>query len=261
MNTETRFLLDVGTGRDVRQIAINKFSGHSPGLVWLGGFHSDMTGTKAQAMVEWACDHEHSALRFDYSGHGQSSGDFLDGTISRWLEESLAVLDHHTDGPQILVGSSMGGWIALRMAQELSKHDNIRKICGLILIAPAPDFTKELMEPEFSPQQWDELASQGFISEPSEYSDEPNIITRALIEDGRKNLTLDGIINIDCPVRILQGMQDPDVPFEHSMRLVNHLQSDDVTVTLIKDGDHRLSRDKDICLLKRALDEITDVIS
>jgi len=245
--------LPVGAGNHRRDIAVRTLPGKSPGLVWLGGFRSDMTGTKAQTMVDWARNCGHASLRFDYSGHGASSGEFSDGTISRWLEESLAVLEHFCKGPQVLIGSSMGGWIALRAARELAKPGSAPDLCGLLLIAPAPDFTKELMEPEFSDQQRVELETKGFISEKSEYSDEPNIITKALIDDGRNNLVLDGIIDAGCPVHILQGMRDPDVPYQHAMRLLDHLPSQQVTLTLVKDGDHRLSGDQDIELMKRTI--------
>ena len=258
MTSETSLRIKVGKGEQSRNIAIDKISGTSPGLVWLGGYRSDMTGTKAQVMMDWARKNGHAALRFDYSGHGKSDGKFVDGTISRWLEETLAVFDQHTDGPQILIGSSMGGWIALRMAQELEKRNKKQNLAGILLIAPAPDFTHRLMEPNFSDDQKRELDENGFISEPSEYSDEPNIITKTLIEDGRNNLVLEGIINTGCLVAILQGMKDPDVPYEHAMRLMNHLPSEDVTITLVNDGDHRLSREQDLELLKRTLDILVD---
>ena len=223
------------------------------GLVWLGGFKSDMTGTKAQAMVQQAAELGVASLRFDYSGHGASGGEFVKGTISRWVDETLAVLRAATKGPQILVGSSMGGWIALRVAEELAKAGESDRLAGLLLIAPAPDFTALLMEPEFTQEQKATLEEQGFIEEPSEYSDEPNIITKALIEDGRNNLVLDKNNRLGVPVRILQGMKDPDVPYTHAQTLVETLRHDDVTLTLIKDGDHRLSRDEDIALLKRTI--------
>ena len=258
MTSETSFRLKVGQGELSRNIAIDKISGTSPGLIWLGGYRSNMTGTKAQVMMDWARNKGHAALRFDYSGHGKSDGKFVEGTISRWLEEALAVFGQHTDGPQILVGSSMGGWIALRLAQELQKLGETQKLAGILLIAPAPDFTHQLMEPGFSSEQTRELNEIGFISEPSEYSDEPNIITKALIEDGRDNLVFEGIINTGCPVAILQGMKDPDVPYEHAMRLINHLPSEDVTITLVNDGDHRLSREQDLELLKRTLGLLVD---
>jgi len=258
LTSETSLRLKVGKGEQSRNIAIDKIPGASPGVIWLGGYRSDMTGTKAQVMMDWARNNGQAALRFDYSGHGKSDGKFIDGTISRWLEEALAVFDQHTDGRQILVGSSMGGWIALRLAQELQKRGEKQKLAGILLIAPAPDFTHQLMEPSFSKDQKKELDENGFISEPSEYSDEPNIITRKLIEDGRDNLVLEGIINTGCPVAILQGMKDPDVPYEHAMRLMNHLPSEEVTITLVNDGDHRLSREQDLELLKRTLVMLVD---
>ncbi len=255
MPGETRENLTVGTGTKSRQIAARLLSGKSPGLVWLGGYRSDMAGTKAQAMVEWADKHGHASLRFDYSGHGESGGEFSDGSISRWVEESLAVIDKLAQGPQVLVGSSMGGWIALKLVQALNQGADDR-ICGLLLVAPAPDFTTALMEPQFSAAQQQALAEKGYFEEPSIYSDEPNIITRKLIEDGKKNQVLQGTIKTKCPVRILQGMQDPDVPYQHALRLVDHLPMEETTITLIKDGDHRLSRPQDIELLCRAFGEM-----
>ena len=222
-----------------------------PGLIWLGGYRSDMDGTKAEAMVAWAEEWNTASLRFDYSGHGRSGGDFTDGCISDWVAESLEVVRNHSEGPQVLLGSSMGGWISLRLVQELQKLGEGDRIAGLVLIAPAPDFTKELMFPSMSAEQQSELMEKGFILEPSEYSDEPNIITRKLIEDGADNLVLDAKINVKAPVRIIQGMNDPDVPYEHAMRLIEALPEDDVVATLVKDGDHRLSRDQDIALIKR----------
>jgi pimeloyl-ACP methyl ester carboxylesterase len=232
-------------------IAVRRRAGKAPGLVWLGGFKSDMAGTKADVLDRWAADRELSFTRHDYSGHGESAGRFEDGTISRWLHESLAVFERFTEGPQILVGSSMGGWIALRMAQELDKAGKSKRLAGMLLIAPAPDFTVELMEPKLSDDHRAALETQGYFEEPSEYSDQPNIYTRALFEDGRKNRVLTGVIDTHCPVHILQGMADPDVPHSHAQRLVEHLPSDDVTLTLIRDGDHRLSREQDLALLER----------
>jgi len=229
-----------------------------PGLVWLGGFRSDMEGTKAVAMVEEAARLGCSSLRFDYSGHGSSGGAFRDGTISRWVDESLAVFLEHTQGPQILVGSSMGAWVALRLSQELTRKGQADRLAGLLLIAPAPDFTTLLMEPSFTQSQLKSLQDAGYIEEPSAYSDEPNIITRALIEDGRRNQVMSGELAVGAPVRILQGMQDPDVPFDHALQLVECLAQDDVQITLVKDGDHRLSRDEDIAMLLRTIDLMVD---
>ena len=198
----------------------------------------------------------HRAYVFDYSGHGASGGKFVEGTISRWVDESLSVVKSLTEGPQIFVGSSMGGWIALRLAQELKKQGEADRFAGLLLIAPAPDFTAVLMEPGFTDSQYTALESDGYIEEPSEYSNEPTIITRALIEDGRKNLILDDNLKLGVPVHILQGMEDPDVPYHHALRLTESLAHDDVLLTLIRDGDHRLSRDIDIALLKRTINEL-----
>ena len=225
----------------------------SPGFVWLGGFRSDMAGTKADAMVECAQKEGCSSLRFDYSGHGVSEGEFTQGCISRWTAESLEIIRRKTDGPQVLVGSSMGGWIALRVVQELQTLGEGDRVGGLLLIAPAPDFTKELMEPEFTDDQKSDLEAKGYFEEPSEYSDEPTTITKLLIEDGRENLVLHSELNVGGPVRILQGMQDPDVPWQHALRVVETLANDDVQVTLVKDGDHRLSREQDLELLEKTL--------
>ncbi len=247
MSKEVSDTIDVGGNR----IAVRHRQGRNPGLVWLGGFKSDMAGTKANVLDQWAADNGYAFTRHDYSGHGESGGRFEDGTISRWLGESLAVFERFTEGPQILVGSSMGGWIALRMVQELQRAGNSGRLAGMLLIAPAPDFTAELMEPDLTPEQLQALETQGYCEEPSEYSDEPNIYTKALFEDGRNNRVLTGMIETHCPVHILQGMADPDVPHSHAQRLVEHLPADDVTLTLIRDGDHRLSRPQDLALLTR----------
>lgn len=245
---------------DGAKIAVRNRAGQvAPGIVWLGGYRSDMLGTKAVVLDEWAEKTGHSALRLDYSGHGESGGDFNQGTISRWLNESLKILDKYAEGPQILVGSSMGGWIALRMAQELKKAG--KSPAGIVLIAPAPDFTAELVEPSLTDKQKKDLMEQGYFEEPSEYSPNPYIYTRALIEDGRNNLVLKGIIETGCPVHILQGMQDEAVPYQHALKLVEHLPVDDVTLTLVRDGDHRLSRPQDLELLIRTVSALAERIS
>lgn len=226
------------------------------GTLWLGGYRSDMAGSKAEAICVHQGQKGAASVRFDYSGHGASGGAFIDGTISRWLEESLAVFDAYCMGPQILVGSSMGGWIALRMAQELKKRGQSERIAGMVLIAPAPDFTVELMEPELSEAEKQALATQGYFEEPTPYGPDPNIYTRALFDDGRKNRVLDTIIDIDAPVRIIQGMDDPDVPWRHALKLVDHLPATNVELTLIRDGDHRLSRPEDIARILAAVDQI-----
>ncbi len=255
MNSPTLKQLSVGTGSTKREIAVRVRDGTSPGIVWLGGYRSDMLGTKAEALDQWAMETGHAYCRHDYSGHGESGGDFVNGTISRWLEESLAVFDICCEkGKHILVGSSMGGWVALRMVQELAKRDESNRLKALLLLAPAPDFTHELMKPKLSDDQRSDLETRGYMEVPSDYSDEPNIFTRALFDDGDTNRVMTGMIDTGCPVHIIQGMCDPDVPYEHAMKLVTFLPDEQVTMTLVKDGDHRLSREEDIALLLRAVE-------
>jgi pimeloyl-ACP methyl ester carboxylesterase len=257
MSSEAAFLA-VGNRELSRQIAVRMREGAGPGLVWLGGFKSDMGGTKAVALDQWAAAQGRACLRFDYSGHGESGGRFVDGTISRWLEESLAVFTACCAGPQILVGSSMGGWIALLLARELRRTprpETAASIAGLVLIAPAVDFTEALMWKRFPEEIKREIETTGVWERPSQYSAEPYLITKGLIEDGRRNLLLDGLIETGCPVRILQGVQDPDVPWDHAVELVSRLAQDDVVLTLVKDGDHRLSRPEDIERLLAAVAE------
>jgi len=220
----------------------------SPTVVFLSGFKSDMTGSKATALDQFCNARGLGFLRFDYSGHGESSGDFLDGTISLWTADALAVIDTLTEGPLILVGSSMGGWIMLLAA--LQRRARIK---GLIGVAAAPDFTEELIWRGLSGGDQHRLMAQGRLEQPSEYSAEPTVITRALIEDGRKHLLLGAAIDLTMPVRLLHGMADPDVPYRHSVRLAEKLTARDVRVTLIKDGDHRLSRPQDLALLNDAV--------
>jgi pimeloyl-ACP methyl ester carboxylesterase len=243
--------LDVGTGAAVRRIAVRVRDGAVPGLFWLGGFKSDMQGTKAIAIDRWAGEHGRACIRFDYSGHGESGGAFTDGTIGRWLEESLAVFTAFARGPQVLIGSSMGGWIALLLARELKRRAAagaapMDLLAGMVLIAPAADFTEELMWKKFPAAVKRQIEIAGSWQRPSQYSEEPYVVTRALIEDGRRHLLLGGLIETGCPVRILQGVQDPDVPWQHAMELSSRLAQDDVVLTLVKDGDHRLSRPEDI---------------
>ncbi len=254
MDIEKPELFSVGAGAQSRDIAVRKTEGKAPGLVWLGGYRSDMLGTKAEALDQWAIERGHACCRHDYSGHGESGGEFIEGTISRWLEESLAVFDQFcSDGNHVLVGSSMGGWVALRMVQELYKRGQSNRVKALLLLAPAPDFTHELMKPELTDEQIEELETKGYMEVSSEYSDDPNIFTKALFDDGDKNRVMTGLIETGCPVQILQGMQDPDVPYDHAMKLVNFLPNENVSMTLVKDGDHRLSRDQDIELLIRTV--------
>jgi pimeloyl-ACP methyl ester carboxylesterase len=224
-------------------------------FVWLCGFKSDMTGGKAVAVEAWAQGAGHGALLFDYSGHGQSGGRFEEGTISAWREDALAAIDAQTEGPLVLVGSSMGGWMALLAAMARPE-----RVQGLVLIAPAPDFTEKLMWPEFTPEQQAEIMGKGFTLRPSAYG-EPYPITRALIEDGRQWSILDKDIPFSGPVRILQGMQDADVPWGHALALTTALTADDLVLTLIKDGDHRLSREEDISRLLAACGEVADRVT
>jgi pimeloyl-ACP methyl ester carboxylesterase len=248
--------IEVGTDKAARKIAVRARAGNAPGLFWLGGFNSDMKGTKALALDAWAAEHGRACVRFDYSGHGESGGKFADGTIGRWLEESLAVFEQFCAGPQVVVGSSMGGWMALLLAREIAKRGGRASLGGLVLIAPAPDFTEELMWKAFSPEIRAEIETKGVWLRPSQYGDgTPYPVTRDLIEDGRKHLLLGGSIAVGCPVRILQGAKDPDVPWQHAFALVHRLPADDVVLTMIQDGDHRLSRPQDIARIMAAVAE------
>jgi hypothetical protein len=237
---------------DGERLAWRRVAGATPTVVWLGGFKSDMAGTKAQALADWARQSGRSYLRFDYFGHGQSSGDFAAGTITRWREDALAVLDELTPrGRLVLVGSSMGGWIACLAA--LARPERVQ---ALVLVAPAPDFTEKLMAPEIPPAGRAALAADGVWLRPSEYGD-PYPITRALLEDGARWSILGGEpIPLDAPVRILQGGEDPDVPWRHALELAQALKGPDVVFSLIKDGDHRLSRPQDLARLVAAVEEV-----
>lgn len=229
------------------QLAYERVPGAQPTFVWLGGFRSDMAGTKAQALAEWASDSGQAFVRFDYYGHGLSGGRFEAGSISRWLGDTLAVLDRLTDGPLVLVGSSMGGWLALRAAEERP-----RRVAALLLIAPAADFTERLMWPGFTPEQQRTLVTEGRLDLPSAYSPEPTVITREMIEDGRQNLVMDSPIGFAGPVRILQGGQDPDVPLAHVHALAALMSDAQLSMEVIFDGDHRLSRPQDLAVLVEA---------
>jgi pimeloyl-ACP methyl ester carboxylesterase len=238
-----------------RTIAVRAREGKSPGLFWLGGFKSDMKGTKAEALDRWAAGEGRACLRFDYSGHGESGGAFMDGTISRWLEESVAVCRRFAKGPQVVIGSSMGGWLALLLARRLADLKGAAPIAGMVLIAPAVDFTEALMWQQFSDAIKREIEEKGLWMRPSEYGEAPYPITKGLIEDGRNHLLLGGLIETGCPVHILQGVKDPDVPWRHAVELVSRFARDDVVLTLVKDGDHRLSRPEDIERLIAAVKE------
>jgi pimeloyl-ACP methyl ester carboxylesterase len=268
MSNDCLKFFTVGTGPTERRIAVRHrpgaasaamgdgpvASGRAPGLFWLGGFKSDMRGVKAQALDGWARQHGRAFVRLDYSGHGESGGSFTDGTIGRWLEESLAVFDAYSDGPQVVIGSSMGGWLALLLMRALAHRgppaaaggQAAARVAALVLIAPAVDFTEALMWKAFSPEIKRAIEEKGVWERPSRYGEEPYPVSRQLIEEGRRHLLLDGLIETGCPVRILQGVQDPDVPWQHAVDLTARLAQDDVVLTLVKDGDHRLSRPEDL---------------
>ena len=255
MNEARLCSLTVDSSSPKRTVAVRAREGKSPGLFWLGGFKSDMKGTKAEALDRWAESEGRACVRFDYSGHGESGGAFTDGTIGRWLEESLAVYIHFARGTQVLIGSSMGGGLALLLARALSERSGAAPMAGMVLIAPAVDFTEELMWKQFSDATKREIEQTGLWMRPSAYGEDPYPITRALIEDGRKHLLLGGLIETRCPVHILQGVEDPDVPWRHAVELVSRFSRDDGVLTLIKDGDHRLSRPEDIERLISAVKE------
>jgi pimeloyl-ACP methyl ester carboxylesterase len=241
------------------EIAVRHLPGRPPGVFWLGGFNSDMAGTKAVALAEWGERTGRAVTRFDYMGHGESTGRFEDGTIGLWLADARAVLERFSTERTILVGSSMGGWIALLLARELRRTAPglAARIAGMVLIAPATDFTERLMWARFPPEARATLEREGVWHRPSEYG-EPYPITRALIEEGRNHLLFDnGEVETGCPVHILQGVADEDVPWQHAVDLVSHLTRDDVVLTLVKDGDHRLSREEDIARLIAAVEGIT----
>lgn len=254
--SEPQFL---SVGEEERRIAVRVTPGVSteaaPGVVWCGGFLSDMKGTKAQHLAQWGEAGGRQVVRFDYSGHGESGGAFEQGTISRWAAEALTVVEAFTSGPQIVVGSSMGGWVALLLARALAARGESHRLRGLVLLAPAPDFTEELMWKAMPDDVRAAILHDGKWLRPSEYG-AAQPITRALIEDGRQNLVLGAPFSVGCPVRILQGVADADVPWRHALRLVTCLAEDDVVLTLIKDGDHRLSRPEDLARMIAAVEEV-----
>lgn len=240
-------------------IAVKVTDGQAPTVIWLGGFRSDMEGTKAVALAEWGERTGHRVVRFDYRGHGASGGRFEDYAISDWLADAEAVMAAHVSGSAIAVGSSMGGWIGLLMARARAQAG--RPLAGLVLLAPAADFTERLMWPRLPEAMRDEVMARGIAHLPSDYG-EPYPITRRLFEDGRKHLLYgDNPIETGCAVRILQGVADPDVPHTHTLELVERLAQDDVALTLIKDGDHRLSRPQDIDRLLLTVDRLVGDVS
>jgi pimeloyl-ACP methyl ester carboxylesterase len=254
MNQQEPQFIDIGVGGRRRRIAY-RFepgkSGTSPAIVWLSGFMSDMASTKVGALSDWARSQGYAMLRFDYSGHGESEGSLLETTVGGWLEESAAMLSILGDRRFVLVGSSLGGWIALLLARTLAQSDD-KRLGGLVLIAPAWDMTETLMWDKMSEKSRAKVVDEGVFHAPSDYED-PYPITRILIEEGRDHLLAEGNIDVGVPVRILQGLRDTDVPWQHALALVELLATDDVEITLIKDGDHRLSGPEDLRRLERAV--------
>lgn len=237
--------------RGPHRIAYRRLFGRTPGVMFCGGFMSDMTGSKATALATHCAAQRRAFVRFDYAGHGASGGHFEDGTISQWRDDALTALDALTEGPQVVVGSSMGGWIALLLA--LARPQRVR---GLVLLAPAPDFTQTILDHELSPTERERLQRDGRIERPSEYSEQPYVITRRLIEDGQRHRLLDAPIALSCPVRIVHGMRDSDVAWQQSITLIERLQGEDSHLTLLKNGDHRLSGDADLARLTGLVDAL-----
>ncbi len=235
----------------VRELAYDLTEGRGPGVVFLGGFRSDKEGTKALYLEEWAQRRGQAFLRFDYSGHGMSSGDFLDGSIGDWAEDAVAIIGGLTNGPQILVGSSMGGWIALLVARAMPE-----KVAGLVTIAAAPDFTDDSMWAEFGDQERQALLTEGRVDMPSDYSDDPYTITRRLIEDGRKHLVLRQPLPLPFPTRFLQGTSDADVDVSVAHRLLAHAVGPDMRLTLVKDADHRFSDPDCLTVIAHSIEDV-----
>ncbi|MDE2228462.1 MAG: alpha/beta hydrolase [Alphaproteobacteria bacterium] len=241
------------TREDGATIAYHRRAGRTPGVVFLGGFMSDMGGTKALALDRFCAARGQAFVRFDYFGHGQSSGDFAAATVSRWRNDALAVFDNLTEGPQVLVGSSLGGWIMLLLA--LARPARVTALVG---IAAAADATEDLMWAEFPAEVRQRIERDGAARIPSAYSEQGYLIARGLIEDGRRHLLTRSAIAFAGPVRLLHGMRDADVPWQRSLALAERLAAADVQITLVKDGDHRLSRDADLALLTRTLATLLD---
>lgn len=246
-------MIEVGAGEKARQIAVRVRPGSGAPVIWMGGFKSDMMSTKAIAIDDWCAAKGRPMIRMDYAGHGESSGRFADFVFSDWLEDAQAVIGRFATQPPVIVGSSMGGWLAIKLAKDMVAQGRPRALGGLVLIAPACDFTEALMWPQFPDHVKAEILSKGMFNLPSAYSPEPTPITKALIEDGRNNLVLGAPFMVGCPVHILQGRNDPDVPWQHALKLIEHLPEDPVTLTMIQDGDHRLSRPQDIDALLKAI--------
>lgn len=234
-----------------RRIAHEYVPGQGPVVVFCGGFRSDMTGTKAAFLADWARARGRAFLRFDYSGHGASSGDFLDGCIGDWATDARAVIQGLTKGPVVLVGSSMGGWISLLLARS-----GAIPVHGIVGIAAAPDFTEDSMWAGFDAEQRAALLTRGRVELPSDYSPDPYVITRRLIEDGRNHLLLRGPLALPFPVRLLQGTQDSDVPVSVALRLLDHASGPDIRLTLVKDADHRFSTPPCLAMIRAAITEV-----
>lgn len=249
MKKESARFLELPNGK---QIAYHKTEGSAPTVLFFGGFKSDMTGIKAVSLEQWCQANKRAFVRFDYSGHGQSSGTFESGTIGEWLDDALAVIDQLTKGPLILIGSSMGGWLSLLAAIARPERTH-----ALITLACATDFTQRLLLPMFSAEEKQQLHAQGSLLIPCDYDDQqPYPITRDLLDEGENHLLLDASIPIHCPVRMFHGMQDPDVPWDFSRRTCEQLESNDATLTLIKQGDHRLSEPADLQLIFSGLEQL-----
>jgi pimeloyl-ACP methyl ester carboxylesterase len=231
------------------ELAVRFRPGCGPTIIFLPGYMSDMQGSKALALDAWARESGHALLRFDYSGCGESAGHFEDGTIDQWRDDVLCVIERLVTGPVILIGSSMGGWLALLVAQILR-----RQVVALIGIAAAPDFTQW----GFSHEEKRWLEKHDRIERPSQYSPEPMVTTAKFWQSGARNLLLDTDIAIDCPIRLIHGQRDPDVPWEISLQIAAHVRSADVQTILIKDGDHRLSRDSDIALMRKVVRDVLE---
>ena len=231
-------------------IAYNKLEGNQPGLIFMSGFMSDMNGSKALALEQHCQERGLAFLRFDYMGHGNSSGNFADGTIGLWAQNALTAFDELTEGPQIIVGSSMGGWMMI-----LTAVSRPERVAGLVGIAAAPDFTEDLLPKQLTEIQLSKIQEDGFVVIPSEY-EIPYTITKKLLDDGTQHLVLRNEIPLDCPVRLLHGLEDTSVPWKTALKIQNMVRSKDVEVTLIKNGDHRLSREEDLEKLKKTVMEI-----
>lgn len=237
-----------------RRLAYHQTAGKGPGVVFLGGFKSDMQGTKAVALQDWAQKAGHAFLRFDYSGHGQSSGSFEDGAISDWLADAKAAIQELTQGPQVLVGSSMGGWIALLLARMMPE-----RLAGLVTVAAAPDFTEAGFWAGFTQEQRQTVLDHGRIELPSDYADSPYVITRRLIEDGRNQLVLNQPLPLPFPVRMLQGTADTDVPVDWAMQLLDHATGPDIRLTLVQGADHRFSTPECLSLIEQSVEDVLRV--